>query len=176
MPVVHPIQDAQSQRTRPKARIRRANANARVGVGAVSLYRLLKLLRKSPRLQKQRTTNSDLPEKSRIAAAALVKKKQSRQQDAQTPLVAEAALKSTHNVARPEGQHASTPNKRKGGNGQMPRAAANGAHHEKRATLHFMRLWILAQIIAACWLRRRRGRANSALWMHFHASYDWEKA
>ncbi len=76
MPVVHPIQDAQKHRTKPKARVRRPSVNVRVGVGAASPCQPLKPRHKSQPLQIRATTNSGLPGKSRIAAG--VRKRSNR--------------------------------------------------------------------------------------------------
>lgn len=148
MPVVHPIQDAQKHRTKPKARVRRPSVNVRVGVGAASPCQPLKPRHKSQPLQIRATTNSGLPGKSQIAAGVRVKK-QSRQLGAQTPPAAEVSVKTSHNAVRAENPHVPVQNKRKGTNGQTPRAS-NGVQHDK-GDAPFTQLWISAPTIAGCW-------------------------
>lgn len=58
------------------------------------------------------------------------KKKQSRQQGAQTPPTVEAIAKAPHNPVRTDNWHASIQNKRRGSVGQSSRAS-HGSHHEK---------------------------------------------
>ncbi|MGN6447712.1 MAG: Ppx/GppA family phosphatase, partial [Brucella intermedia] len=58
------------------------------------------------------------------------KKKQSRQLGAQTPPATEVAVKTSHNAVRAENLHVPVQNKRKGTNGQTPRAS-NGVQHDK---------------------------------------------
>jgi len=58
------------------------------------------------------------------------KKKQSRQLGAQTPLAAEATVKTSHNAVRTENPHVPVQGKRRGINGQASKAG-NGVQHDK---------------------------------------------
>ncbi|MEN5248905.1 Ppx/GppA phosphatase family protein [Brucella pseudintermedia] len=58
------------------------------------------------------------------------KKKQSRQLGAQTPLAAEATVKTSHNAVRTENPHVPVQGKRRGTNGQASKAG-NGVQHDK---------------------------------------------
>ena len=58
------------------------------------------------------------------------KKKQSRQLGAQTPLAAEATVKTSHNAVRTENPHVPVQGKRRGINGQTSKAG-NGVQHDK---------------------------------------------